>query len=413
VPAGQGRTPHAAIDAAPDSPVPGVKRPVFFLGIVSFLTDISSEMIYPLIPLFLTSTLGAPVAAVGLIEGVAESTASLTKGISGWISDRLRVRKPLVVAGYGLSAIAKPILAAAQVWPAALGARFVDRLGKGVRTAPRDALVADVTPAGQRGRAFGFHRSADTLGAVIGPAIGLGLLYIADENYRVVFLLAFIPAALGVAFLALVRDRPSEQPPSRSHAAASPARLGGRFYIFLAVSLLFAVGNSSDAFLILRGSNLGLTDTAVVGAYILFNAVYALTATPAGVVSDRLGRRNVIASGYLLFSLVYFGFGLASGGATVWLLFAVYGFYMALTEAVGRAFVVDFAPSEARGTALGVYTGALGVTVLLSSITAGLLWDEVGPSAPFVFGGITSLAALVLLLALLPRSAGRDAAVRP
>jgi MFS family permease len=392
--------------------VPGVKRPVFFLGIVSFLTDISSEMIYPLIPLFLTSTLGAPVAAVGLIEGVAESTASLTKGISGWISDRLRVRKPLVVAGYGLSAIAKPILAAAQVWPAALGARFVDRLGKGVRTAPRDALVADVTPAGQRGRAFGFHRSADTLGAVIGPAIGLGLLYIADENYRVVFLLAFIPAALGVAFLAFVRDRPSEQAQSRPHAA-SPTRLGGRFYIFLAVSFLFAIGNSSDAFLILRGANLGLTDTAVVGAYILFNAVYALTATPAGVVSDRLGRRNVIASGYVLFSLVYFGFGLASGGAAVWLLFAVYGFYMALTEAVGRAFVVDFVPSEARGTALGVYTGALGVTVLLSSVIAGLLWDEVGPSAPFVFGGITSLAALVLLLALLPRTAGRDAAVRP
>jgi MFS family permease len=384
---------------------------VRLLAFVSFLTDISSEMVYPLIPLFLTSALGTPAAAVGLIEGVAESTASLTKAGSGWLSDRMRVRKPLVVLGYALSALGKPLLAVAQAWPAALAARFTDRLGKGVRTAPRDALIGDVTSAESRGMSFAFHRAADTLGAVGGPALGLGLFVLLDEDYRLVFLLAFLPAAAGVLVLARLREvQPAEVPDGRPRASFKT--LGARFYTFLGVSLLFALGNSSDVFLILRATDLGLSEAAAVAAYILFNAVYALGAVPSGIASDRLGRRNVIALGFLIFSLVYSGFAIAGGSAGVWGLFALYGVYMALTEAVGRAFVVDFAPAEARGTALGIYTGLTGLMVLVSSVTAGILWDTVSPAAPFVLGGITGILSCALLIVLMPRGPSLSEAVR-
>jgi MFS family permease len=387
----------------PDSPVPGVKRPVFILGVVSFLTDVSSEMVYPLVPLFLTSVLGAPLTAVGIIEGLAESAASLFKTVGGWASDRLRMRRPLVMAGYALSAAAKPLLAAAYVWPVALLVRFGDRTGKGVRSAPRDALVADVTPLKQRGRAFGFHRAADTLGAVVGPAVALGLLALFSNNFRLIFILAFIPAVAGVALVSLVRERPP--PPAAAGATTSTWReLGVGFYVFLGVSLVFALGNSSDVFLLLRAKDVGLSNSEVVLSYMLFNLVYAVVAMPAGIASDRLGRRNVIGLGFAVFAAVYVGFGLAGGTAVIWPLFAVYGLHMALTEGVGRAFVADFVPSERRAIALGLYQGALGAMILLSSVIAGVMWEAVDPAAPFFLGGATALAALVLLLvALRPR----------
>lgn len=400
----------AAVDDEefPDSPVPGVKRPVFFLGIVSFFTDVSSEMIYPLIPLFLTGTVGAPVAAVGIIEGVAESTASFSRLLSGWLSDKLRLRKPLVILGYGLSAIAKPLLAAATVWPAALGARFVDRLGKGVRTAPRDALLADVSSKEKRGRAFGFHRAADSAGAVIGPAIGLGLFELLSHHYRPVFIIATIPAVVGIIALFFIPER---KPKAVVRADGDPTpmtKLGGRFYVFLGISLLFAFGNSSDAFLILRSENLGLTTTATVSAYILYNAVYTFGAFPAGIASDRFGRRNIIVPGFAIFALVYLGFGIVSDGWYVWPLFAVYGLYIALTDAVGKAWVIDFAPPDARATAIGVYTGATGAMVLAASVVAGVLWEEIDPAAPFILGAATGLASAVLVFVLLRTPAGEQ-----
>ena len=374
---------------------------MFILGVVSFLTDVSSEMVYPLVPLFLTSVLGAPLTAVGLIEGLAEGGASLFKTVGGWASDRLRMRRPLVIAGYALSAAAKPLLAAAYVWPVALLVRFGDRAGKGVRTAPRDALVAEVTPAKQRGRAFGFHRAADTLGAVVGPAVALGLLALFSDNFRLIFILAFIPAVAGVALVSLVRERPP--PPTAAGAMTSTWReLGVGFYVFLGVSLVFALGNSSDVFLLLRAKDVGLSNSEVVLSYMLFNLVYAVVAMPAGIASDRLGRRNVIGVGFAVFAAVYVGFGLAGGGAVIWPLFAVYGLYMALTEGVGRAFVADFVPSERRATALGLYQGAMGAMILLSSVIAGALWDLVDPAAPFFLGAATALLALVLLLVALP-----------
>ena len=398
----------AQASAEPDSPVPGVKRPVFILGIVSFLTDVSSEMVYPLVPLFLTSVLGAPVAAVGLIEGVAEGAASLFKTVGGWASDRLRLRRPLVFAGYAVSAVAKPLLAAAYVWPVALLVRFGDRTGKGVRTAPRDALVADVTPPELRGRAFGFHRAADTFGAVVGPAVALGLLAAFADNFRLIFILAFLPAVAALAIVPLVKERPPAPSPAGT-AGIAWRELGSGFYVFLGISLVFALGNSSDVFLLLRAKDVGLSNSEVVRSYMLFNVVYAVLAMPAGIISDRVGRRSVIGGGFAVFAMVYLGFALAGRGAVVWPLFAVYGVHMALTEGVGRAFVADFVPSERRATALGLYQGAMGGMILLSSVIAGVLWDAVNPAAPFFLGAATALAALALLLVALPRRPATEA----
>lgn len=388
--------------------MPGVKRPVFVLGSVSFLTDVSSEMVYPLVPLFLTSVLGAPLAAVGLIEGLAEGAASLFKTVGGWASDRLRMRRPLVFAGYAVSAVAKPLLAAAYVWPVALLVRFGDRAGKGIRTAPRDALVADVTPPQSRGRAFGFHRAADTLGAVVGPAVALGLLAAFADDFRLIFVLAFIPALAAVALIALVKERPPSPAPAGTEKIAW-RELGNGFYVFLGISLVFALGNSSDVFLLLRAKDVGLSNSEVVLSYMLFNLVYAVLAMPAGIVSDRLGRRNVIAGGFAVFAVVYLGFALAGRGAVVWPLFAVYGVHMALTEGVGRAFVADFVPSERRATALGLYQGAMGGMILLSSVIAGALWDVIDPAAPFFLGAATALTALALLVVALPRRPATEA----
>ena len=397
--------PPARAELAPrPSVVPGVERNVFILGIVSFFTDVSSEAVYPLVPMFLTTTLGAPLAVVGAIEGVAESTASVLRWVSGWLSDRLGRRKPFVVLGYGLGAVAKPLLALAFHWPTVLFARFVDRFGKGLRSAPRDALVAQWTEQGVRGRAFGFHRAVDTAGAVVGPLGALALLALLGQNVRLLFLLAFSPAALGMVLLRPVAERaPQPMPTTAAEPKGGGLRFGTAYYAFLIVSLAFALGNSSDAFLILRARNLGLGVSEAVLAYVVYNASYSLLAMPAGIASDRLGRRGVIGLGFAVFAAVYLGFAVIDVGAWAWLLFPVYGVYMALTEGVGRALVADLVPSDRRGSALGLYQGGVGLMALLSSVIAGLLWDHIDASAPFYLGASTAALALVLLLLLLPR----------
>lgn len=381
-----------------------VGRPVVVLGLVSLCTDISSELIYPLVPLFLTVTLGAPMAAVGVVEGVAESTASLLKVASGWYSDRVRRRLPLVILGYACSAVAKPAMALAFVWPFVIFVRFVDRFGKGIRTSPRDALIADLTLPHLRGRAFGLHRALDTTGAVVGPLLALALLSVFNENFRPIFLIAFGPAAAGLALLALVREEPRRQsPPQRSQPAFALSDFSQAYRLFLLVSLVFALGNSSDAFLLLRARDVGLGTSAVVLAYVLFNGTYALLAAPAGAVSDHLGRRNVIVAGFVLFAVVYFGLAVVASPLWIWLLFGLYGVYMALTEGVGRALVSDLAPSQRRATALGLYHTTLGVAGLLASVAAGLLWDAAGSAAPFALGGSTAVLAALLMAMLLSR----------
>jgi len=378
----------------------GISKNVFVLGLVSFFNDVASEMIYPIVPIFLTSVLGAPVAIVGLIEGIAESTASVLKVVSGWLSDKLQKRKPFVIAGYSFSAISKILLSLAFNWPFVLFARFIDRFGKGVRTSARDALIAESSDTSTRGKSFGFHRAFDTLGAVVGPLIALLAIHFLDNNFRLIFFLAFIPACIGILLLLFfVKERKKE-------ANLSPAlnlswrNLDPSFKIFLLISFVFALGNSSDAFLILRAQNLGLSVTLVVLAYVLFNFTYAIFSMPAGIISDKIGPRKVLLAGFLLFSAVYLFFGLTHSSLFLWLLFPVYGMYMALTEGVGKAYISNLVPQEKTGTAFGVYQTTIGLCTFFASLIAGLLWTYISVSAPFIFGSLMAAISAFLFVVL-------------
>lgn len=395
----------------------GLPRNVVLLGVTSFFADISGEMIYPLVPIFLTVTLGAPVAVVGLIEGVAESTASLVKLGSGWFSDRIGRRMPLIISGYGLAAAGKFLLALAFAWPVVLVARFVDRFGKGVRGSPRDALIADSAPPELRGRAFGLHRSMDTAGAVVGPLLALLLVALLNDRLRLVFLLAAVPGVLSVLSLAFVREAPRPPRSATTTAAGAPSLvqtfrgMDRRLLLFMAASLVFALGNSSDIFLILRAKDLGLSTTATVLAYVVYNFVYMSAALPAGIVSDRLGRQGVFVFGLVIFAAVYAGFAFTSSPLAVWPLFAVYGLYIAMTDGVGKALVSDLAPAGRRASVLGAYGMMTGLLVFVASALAGVLWDQVGPWAPFALGAVGALAgAAILLFVRAPAAPGGSAA---
>ncbi len=374
-------------------------------GVVSFFTDLSSEMIVPVLPLFLSITLGAPAAAIGVIEGIAESTASVLRVFAGWLSDRAGKRKPLVVAGYSLSNLTKPLLALAGSWPQVLAVRFADRFGKGIRGAPRDALIADSVGPERRGLAFGFHRSMDTVGAAGGPLIAFATLAFLPENYRAVFWIAAIPGVIAIA-VAVFFLRDIARPPAPGQAPKLGfAGLGRGFMLFTLIAGLFALGNSSDAFLILRARNLGLAPAVIPLVYFAFNVVYAVLATPFGALSDRVGRRRLLMAGYAIFAVVYLGFAVAGGAAgraEAVALFLVYGTYYALTEGVQRALVVDLVPSGLRATALGTFSTVTGVALLPASVVAGALWDRVGPAAPFFYGAALAALAVILFAVLLP-----------
>jgi MFS family permease len=372
-----------------------IPRNVVWLGFVSLFNDVASEMIYPIVPIFLTSVLGAPLAVVGLIEGIAESTASLLKVFSGWFSDYIGQRKPITVFGYSFSTFSKLLLALAYAWPIVLLARFIDRFGKGVRVAARDALIADVTEEKSRGAVFGFHRTMDTLGAIAGPLIALFLMGIFAANYRLIFLISFIPALLGVLILQFMVTE------SQPKAAVNRVRLawrdfGAEYNLFLLVSVIFALGNSSDVFLILRSKDLGLSAVLVILAYVVYNITYAGLSYPAGILADRIGFKKVLLASFLIFALVYAGFGLANNPHVVWPLFAVYGFYIAFNEGVGKAYIANLAPADKVGTAIGLYYTATGVCVLFASIIAGLLWSAFGAPATFFYGAATALLACCL-----------------
>lgn len=403
------------MQAEMDQPTPqqdrrllGISRTVITLGIVSLLTDISSESVYPLIPLFLTNVLHAQAVNVGIIEGIAESTASLLRIFSGWLSDVLGHRKWVTAAGYALSSLSKPFLAIAGSWEQVLAVRFTDRLGKGIRSAPRDALIADVTPPEKRGIAFGLHRTLDTIGAVTGPLLAFFILrYMTARHvavgaeFRRLFLLSAIPGVIGVLILIFfVYERRVQRAKHEAPPSLSFRQFDKPFKQFLFIATLFSIGNSSDAFLILRAQNVGISVQMVLLIYVLFNSVEALLDTAAGIVSDRLGRRNVIMAGYLVFAVVYAGFGLAHSPLTVWVLFGCYGIYSALTQGVQRAFAADLACAGARGTGLGAYHMLTGLALLPASVVAGYLWDAVSPSATFYYGAATALISAVLLAVL-------------
>jgi MFS family permease len=388
----------------------GLNPNVFFLGLVSFLTDASSEMIFPLLPLFLRNVLATPYTVIGLIEGAAESIASLVRIFSGWLSDKLGRRKGLTILGYGLSTFAKPFMYIATTWGIAFGVRFADRVGKGIRSAPRDALIADSLTPEQRGKGFGLHRAMDTFGAIVGIISAVvivfvlqkGNLELASGTYQQLVLIGVIPAVLALFMFFFVREPRREISTDVSPRARPGGLLSGfdsRFKIFLGVIFLFSLGNSSDAFLILRAQSLGNPVLHILLMLVLFNFVYASVSTPAGILSDKLGRKRVILLGWVIYALVYLGFGLASASWQLWLLFALYGLYYGLAEGVARAFVADLVPVEKRGTAYGLFHGVVGITLLPASVIAGWLWQVVNPAAPFLFGaGLASLAMIGLLV---------------
>ena len=386
-------------------------RNVWAVSLTSFLTDISSEMVINILPLFLANVLGVRTSVIGLIEGIAEATASLLKVFSGWLSDRLRARKWLAVGGYGLSALSKPFFYVANTWGAIAATRWADRVGKGIRTAPRDALVADSIDPRQRGLAFGFHRASDTAGAVLGLIIALIVVWVAQSTslqlgrstFQTVVLVSLVPAFLAVIALAIgTRDVPVKG--QRERPVISFRGLGKPFLVFMIIVGLFDLGNSSDAFLVLRAQERGLSVVGILGMLITFNLVYTLVSTPAGSLSDRVGRKRVIVGGWLAYAAIYFGFALAGTGWQVWVLYALYGVYYGLAYGTTRALVADLVPAELRGTAYGTYNAVLGILDFPASVIAGLLWQGVGSwggfgaPAPFLFGAVMSLGAAVLMI---------------
>lgn len=379
----------------------GIKKNVVFLGFVSLFTDISSEMILPILPLFLANVLGVNKAVIGLIEGIVESTSSLLKTFSGWLSDKLRKRKILVLMGYSLSTIVKPFLALSTAWQHVLTVRFFDRVGKGVRTSPRDALVASSTEKRFRGKAFGFNRSLDKIGAVIGTLLAFWLLIKFVENYRLVFWLSVIPGIIAVLIIVFfVKEVKRDNDKSKMFRFRWKT-LNPNYKRFIFVASVFGIANFSYAFLILKANDMGVAVALIPLVYLVYNIFFAGLAIPAGNLSDRIGRKKVLGMGYLIFSIVCFGFVYAASPYFAWLLFALYGVSLAFTDAISRAFVFDLVKEEERGTAIGIYHTCIGLAAFPASFIFGNLWNFIGSNFAFSFAAILSLVASLLLFVLL------------
>lgn len=394
-----------AASASPAAPPekPRLGRNVLALAAVSFLTDVSSDMVYPLLPLFLSTVLGASATAVGAIEGAAETAAALLKLASGWWSDRVSRRKPLVLGGYTLASVVRPLIGLAQSAGQVFAIRVADRVGKGVRTSPRDALIADSVNPRLRGRAFGFHRAADNAGAVVGPLLAFAFLRWGGLHLRTVFLLTAIPGALAVLMLIFgVREGARAALASREQPLDFKTPLGRRFWAYLGVLLLFTLGNSTDAFLLLRAGQLGVAAALIPILWAMLHVVKSAASTPGGILSDRIGRKPLIVAGWLIYAAVYFAFGRAGHAWHAWALFAVYGLYFGLTEGVEKALVADLVPEDRRGAAFGWYNLALGIGALPASLLFGFLWDHWSSTRAFDFGALVALAAAAGLALVVP-----------
>ena len=379
----------------------GLPGNIIALGAVSFLTDASSEMIYPILPLFLTVTLGAGPALIGIIEGIAESTASLLKFFSGYFSDRVRKRRPIILSGYSLSTLARPLIALAGAWWQVLVIRFSDRVGKGIRSSPRDALIADSVDAANYGKAYGFHRSMDHAGAVAGPILATLILAFVTSDYRSLFLLAAIPGILSLlVILFFVKEtRIDRKTPSQS-LTFSLKNFDSGFKMLLASVIVFTLGNSSDAFLLLRAKEAGVPAHLIPAIWAVLHIVKTLSSTPGGAMSDRVGRKRIIIIGWLVYGLVYLGFAYASSHLHIWILFIIYGIYFGMTEGVEKAFVADLVPQHLRGTAFGLYNFAIGISALPASLLFGVIWQKAGMEYAFMTGAGIAMVASVMLLGI-------------
>jgi len=407
----------------------GISKNVVAMGLTSFLTDCSTELYYPLLPVFLKTVIGTGALFIGVIEGIAESTASLLKLVSGWLSDKLNRRKALVVGGYGLSGLTRPLIAVATVGWHVLGARFIDRIGKGLRTSARDALIADSTHPDYRGKAFGFHRAMDHAGAVVGPLVAFVLMATmffgpgvfatwishpldtlarmehiqpTEQNFRTIFWLASIPAILAVLVLVFSVTEIRRMGEYTKFPVLTLKPFDRSFKRFLPIVVLFTLGNSSDAFLILRAKDLGVATVFVPILWIVLHLSKMICSVPGGVWSDKVGRRKVIITGWGVYSLIYLGFACARYEWHIWALFALYGIYFGLTEGTEKAFVADLVPSELRGTAYGIYNFAIGIGALPASLIMGALWQTFNPTVAFIFGAALSTMAMVLIALAIP-----------
>ena len=374
-----------------------IPRQVFILGMVSLFTDIASEMLYPVTPIFLTAVLGSSMAVVGIIEGIAEFIAGLLKGYFGKLSDNVGKRSIFIVIGYGLSAISKPLPGIFQNIPIVLFSRVADRTGKGIRTAPRDALLGSHSN-GNSGAVFGFHRGMDTLGAAIGPVAALVLLHYFPDNFQLIFLLALIPSAVAVLFTMLVKDKPIESKLRGKKNYSEFWKSAPKSYKkILFLITIFSLVNSSDVFLILKSRDVSDSSTLAIFGYIFYNLVYAAASYPLGGLSDKFGKRKVYSFGLIIFSLVYFGFALAPEIEFIWILFAFYGIYAASTEGVSKAWVSDLIPNEQRGSAIGLLTMMTSFSIMFGSFITGILWDKYGSSVPFLVSAVVSLTITFLI----------------
>ena len=374
---------------------------VVLLGLVSFFSDISAEMVYPIIPLYLSAAFGATPALIGLIEGIAESLASLLKVFSGYITDKFGKKKPIAFLGYAAGLVYKVALILAGSWGGVLGARVIDRVGKGIRTAPRDVMVCDSADGNNLGKAFGVHKALDMAGSAIGIFISYLLLEKAGKTaaYKELFTISIIPAILGLLMFFFIKEkRTHEDAKKREPFWQNIKKLDGQLKLYLFVAFLFTLGNSSNAFLLLRAKSVGFDDNNVILLYLIFNLSASILSIPLGRLSDRVGRKKLLVAGYIVFSAVYLGFAFASSQVTIIIAFVLYGFYSAMITGVERAFIAEISPVDLKGSMLGLHSTIVGIALLPSSVIAGLLWVRFGASSPFLFGSVMSLLAAFILL---------------
>lgn len=375
----------------------GLERNIFFVGITSFLTDTTTKMIYAVMPLFLL-TLGASKTEVSLIEGVAESTASVIKALSGWWSDKVRKNKPFMIVGYAFTALLSPLFSLVATPLQVLIIRFTERVGKGIRTAPRDSLIAASSAGKTNGRSFGFHKAMDNSGAIVGPLLAYAILLLFPGKYRMVFIFAALPGLLGlISIIYFVREAKGENAPPLGRITLKD--FPKQYYTFLGIVFIFTLGNSTDALLLIKAGDIGIQAAFIPIAYLIFNSVSVIFAVPAGILSDKIGRERLIIFGYLLYALIYYGFGRTNSKIMLIMLFAFYGLYSAATDGVQKALVSDLIDKDKRGTGLGIYNCLVGITLLPASVVAGLLYDNINNSAPFYYGSIMALAAAILMIA--------------
>ncbi|MDQ0586262.1 MFS transporter [Variovorax paradoxus] len=392
--------------ATPPRKFAWLSRNTVLLALASLFADISTEMLYPILPVFLTQTLHASGSVVGLVDGIAQASQNIVQGFSGWLSDRQQRRKPIALAGYLLAALAKPVIGLAASWPTVLGARFFDRIGAGFRSAPRDALLASSVSEAHRGKAFGLEGFGDNLGAFVGPLLAVLLMSALAVEIRWIFYIAFVPGLLAFLMVLLVRERPATAVAAKARIDVGLKQFPKAYWAYLLATALFGIGNSSNAFLILRTQEIGASLVTTTLIYAGFNLVAALISYPAGFLSDRFGRKGVLLLSFGVFLVAYVGFALAGSIQLIALLFVFYGLYQGMFRAVGKAFASDFVPEQLRASGIGWYSATVGLLELVASIVAGLLWDHVGHAAVFLYGAVFAVVGAGALLVLVPGGIG-------